>query len=73
MNGYNQSIPQRRQREVIETFGYMEFMGKIDMKTPEVVLGCFEECEAGFYLRKYTGGLIIGILYRSRYDGHDAG
>ncbi|VDC06429.1 unnamed protein product [Peniophora sp. CBMAI 1063] len=43
VNGYNQSIPQRRQREVIENFSYMDFLGKIDMKTPEVVLGCFEE------------------------------
>ncbi|KZV63371.1 tRNA guanosine-2'-O-methyltransferase [Peniophora sp. CONT] len=43
INGYNQSIPQRRQREVMEDFSYMEFLGKIDMKTPEVVLGCFEE------------------------------
>lgn len=45
VNGYNQSIPQRRQREVVESFSYMDFLGKIDMKNPEVVMGCFEECE----------------------------
>ncbi|EGO00079.1 hypothetical protein SERLA73DRAFT_21340, partial [Serpula lacrymans var. lacrymans S7.3] len=43
--GYNHSISQRRQREVVETFSYMAFMGKIDLKDPEVVMGCFEECE----------------------------
>ncbi|ETW80532.1 hypothetical protein HETIRDRAFT_319345 [Heterobasidion irregulare TC 32-1] len=41
--GYNQSIPQRRQREVIESFSYMDFRGKIDMKNPEIIMGCFEE------------------------------
>ncbi|TFY66268.1 hypothetical protein EVG20_g4821 [Dentipellis fragilis] len=41
--GFNQSIPQRRQREVVEDFSYMDFQGKIDMKNPEIVMGCFEE------------------------------
>jgi tRNA (guanine10-N2)-methyltransferase len=44
VNGYNQSIPQRRQREVVEAFSYMAFLGKIDMKNPDILLGCFEEC-----------------------------
>lgn len=48
VNGYNQSIPQRRQREVVESFSYMDFLGKIDMKNPEVVMGCFEECESWY-------------------------
>ncbi|KAI0066133.1 RNA methylase [Artomyces pyxidatus] len=43
VNGYNQSIPKARQREVIENFSYMDFLGKIDLKTPEVTMGCFEE------------------------------
>lgn len=41
---YNHKIPQHRQKEVVESFAYMGFMGKIDMKTPEITLGCFEEC-----------------------------
>ncbi|KAH9484987.1 tRNA (guanine(10)-N2)-methyltransferase [Psilocybe cubensis] len=38
-------IPQSRQREVIENFAYMGFLGKIDMKSPEIILTCFEEYE----------------------------
>lgn len=37
-------IPQSRQREVIESFAYMGFLGKIDMRNPDIVLTCFEEC-----------------------------
>ncbi|TFK26531.1 RNA methylase [Coprinopsis marcescibilis] len=43
VTGYNHKIPQRRQREVIESFSYMGFLGKIDMKNPEISLICFEE------------------------------
>ncbi|KAI6040339.1 tRNA guanosine-2'-O-methyltransferase [Pisolithus marmoratus] len=43
--GYNHSLSQRRQRNVIESFSYMDFLGKIDMKDPDIVLGCFEEYE----------------------------
>ncbi|KAH7921404.1 tRNA guanosine-2'-O-methyltransferase [Leucogyrophana mollusca] len=43
VDAFNYSITQRRQREVIENFSYMGFMGKIDMKHPEITLGCFEE------------------------------
>ncbi|KAJ8516074.1 hypothetical protein ONZ45_g6574 [Pleurotus djamor] len=32
-----------RQREVMESFGYMNFLGKIDLKAPEITLACFEE------------------------------
>jgi tRNA (guanine10-N2)-methyltransferase len=42
--GYNFTISQRRQREIIESFAYMDFLGKIDMKNPEVTLTVFEEC-----------------------------
>ncbi|TFY76840.1 hypothetical protein EWM64_g7171 [Hericium alpestre] len=41
--GFNQSIPQRRQKDVVESFSYMDFQGKIDMKNPELIMGCFEE------------------------------
>ena len=45
VNGYNHSISKSRQREVIESFSYMGFMGRIDLSSPEVTMGCFEECE----------------------------
>jgi tRNA (guanine10-N2)-methyltransferase len=44
INAYMHTIPQRRQREVVETFSYMDFKGKIDMKNPDIILCCFEEC-----------------------------
>ena len=44
VNAYNHSISKARQREVIENFSYMGFMGKIDLVNPEITLGCFEEC-----------------------------
>lgn len=44
VNGYNHSISKARQREVIEDFAYMGFMGKIDLVNPEITLGYFEEC-----------------------------
>ena len=45
VNGYNHSISKSRQREVIESFSYMGFMGRIDLSSPEITMGCFEECE----------------------------
>ena len=44
VNGYNHSISKTRQRQVIEDFAYMELMGRIDLVSPEVTMGCFEEC-----------------------------
>lgn len=44
VEAYNHSIPQRRQREVVESFSFMDFLGKIDMKTPDITLCVFEEC-----------------------------
>ncbi|KAI0268874.1 tRNA guanosine-2'-O-methyltransferase [Gloeopeniophorella convolvens] len=43
VNGYNHSISKARQREVIESFSYMDYRGKIDLVNPEVIMGCFEE------------------------------
>ncbi|KAH9993243.1 tRNA guanosine-2'-O-methyltransferase [Russula vinacea] len=43
VNGYNHSVSKARQRQVIEDFSYMGFMGTIDLLNPEVTLGCFEE------------------------------
>lgn len=42
--GYNHGLSQRRQRNVIENFSYMDFLGKIEMKDPEITLGVYEEC-----------------------------
>ncbi|KAG7098852.1 hypothetical protein E1B28_000755 [Marasmius oreades] len=43
VSAYNHKIPQVRQKEIVESFSYMGFLGKIDMKTPDIVMGCFEE------------------------------
>ncbi|KAH9963840.1 tRNA guanosine-2'-O-methyltransferase [Russula dissimulans] len=45
VNGYNRSISKARQRQIIEDFSYMGFMGRIDLQNPELTMGCFEECE----------------------------
>ena len=39
------TIPQWRQKDVVESFSYMDFKGKIDMKNPDITLVCFEECK----------------------------
>jgi tRNA (guanine10-N2)-methyltransferase len=44
VTAYSHRIPQSRQHEIIESFSYMGFLGKIDMKQPEIILGCLEEC-----------------------------
>ncbi|KAL7281446.1 LOW QUALITY PROTEIN: hypothetical protein ACG7TL_004759 [Trametes sanguinea] len=43
VTAFNHTIPQWRQRDVVESFAYMDFQGKIDMKNPEITLACFEE------------------------------
>ncbi|KAJ4468135.1 tRNA guanosine-2'-O-methyltransferase [Lentinula aciculospora] len=70
VTAYNHKIPRGRQKEVVESFSYMDFRGKIDMKNPEITLGCFEEYEAhsgktrerhegdGNFLQVYFGRLI---------------
>ncbi|KAF8160674.1 S-adenosyl-L-methionine-dependent methyltransferase [Crassisporium funariophilum] len=45
VTAYSHKIPQTRQRDVIESFAYMGFLGKIDMKNPDITLTCFEEYE----------------------------
>lgn len=44
VDGYNHSIPQKRQTAIVESFAFMDFLGKIEMKTPEITLCVFEEC-----------------------------
>lgn len=74
--GYNHSLSQRWQRNVIESFSYMDFLGKIDMKDPDIVLGCFEEYENdrhpdgarninGAFRQVYFGRLIVEGTARS--------
>jgi tRNA (guanine10-N2)-methyltransferase len=48
VTAYQNKIPQARQKEVIDGFAYMGFLGRIDMRKPEITLVCFEECRA-FY------------------------
>jgi len=56
VNGYNRSISKARQRQVIEDFSYMGFMGKIDLANAEITLGCFEECARSRTLRVIFSG-----------------
>ncbi|KAJ3549722.1 hypothetical protein NM688_g5150 [Phlebia brevispora] len=43
VEGYNHSIPQRRQRDVVESFSFMALLGKIEMKNPDITFSVFEE------------------------------
>ncbi|KAI0762102.1 tRNA guanosine-2'-O-methyltransferase [Trametes elegans] len=43
VTAFNHTIPQWRQKDVVESFSYMDFQGKIEMKNPEITLACFEE------------------------------
>ncbi|KAH9839294.1 tRNA guanosine-2'-O-methyltransferase [Rhodofomes roseus] len=43
ISAYNHTVPQKRMKDVVESFHYMDFQGKIDMNNPEIVLACFEE------------------------------
>ncbi|EIW82661.1 RNA methylase [Coniophora puteana RWD-64-598 SS2] len=69
--GHNRSISQRRQREIMESFSYMDFLGLIELKSPEIVLGYFEEYVSdrgklvedrnkdGEFIQAYFGRLIV--------------
>ncbi|KAJ7783080.1 S-adenosyl-L-methionine-dependent methyltransferase [Mycena metata] len=68
VTAYNHKIPGSRQREVVESFRYMAFAGKIDMKNPQIILGCFEEYDSSIALRQdrdskfrqaYFGRLVV--------------
>ncbi|KAK1232664.1 hypothetical protein PQX77_003195 [Marasmius sp. AFHP31] len=68
VSAYNHKIPQRRQREVVENFSYMGFLGKIDMKTPEITMGCFEEYDdrRGQIRDKHEGDANFRQVYFGR-------
>lgn len=71
VTAYNHKIPQDRQREVIEEFSYMGFLGKIDMKNPEITLVCYEEYFDRSMLRrhKHEGDGEFRMLYFGRLVG----
>ncbi|KAF4567631.1 hypothetical protein EYR40_006632 [Pleurotus pulmonarius] len=64
---YNHSITKARQREVMESFGYMEFLGKIDLKSPTIVLGCYEEY--GDTRGKEFSNKVVDGQFRQVYFG----
>ncbi|KAG8213883.1 tRNA guanosine-2'-O-methyltransferase [Butyriboletus roseoflavus] len=64
--GYNHGLSQRRQRNVIESFAYMGFLGKIEMKNPDIMLGVFEEYEDG---RRPDGCPNVDGEFRQTYFG----
>lgn len=47
MGAHGRTIPMAMQREIINTFSYMEFVGDINLKDPMVEIGVFEEYIAG--------------------------
>lgn len=49
VTGYANAIPQDRQRDVINSFRWMDLQGRIDMKHPEVTFVCHEECKIDPY------------------------
>ncbi|RDB25139.1 tRNA (guanine(10)-N2)-methyltransferase [Hypsizygus marmoreus] len=68
VTAYNHKIPQARQSEVVESFSYMGFLGKIDMKNPEILLGCFEEYtdRSGITRSKHEGDGQFRQVYFGR-------
>ncbi|KAJ7680272.1 hypothetical protein DFH06DRAFT_1265322 [Mycena polygramma] len=77
VTAYNHKIPETRQRAVVESFSYMGFLGRIDMKNPQVIMGCFEECvqndsstglrddRDGKFRQVYFGRLVVDGSARS--------
>ncbi|KAJ7262228.1 tRNA guanosine-2'-O-methyltransferase [Mycena haematopus] len=70
VTAYNHKISESRQRKVVESFSYMGFLGKIDLKHPQVTMGCFEEClddtstglredRDGKFRQVYFGRLVV--------------
>jgi tRNA (guanine10-N2)-methyltransferase len=44
LSAVHHRIPQQRIKETIESFSYMDFLGPIDMRHPDITLTCMEEC-----------------------------
>ncbi|KIY44384.1 tRNA guanosine-2'-O-methyltransferase [Fistulina hepatica ATCC 64428] len=49
ISSFNHSISQTRQQKIVESFSYMNLQGKIDMISPQITFGCFEEYECRNY------------------------
>ncbi|KAF8135476.1 tRNA guanosine-2'-O-methyltransferase [Boletus edulis] len=64
--GYNHGLSQRHQRNVIESFSYMDFLGKIEMKDPQITLGVFEEYEND---RRPDGSRNVDDGFKRAYFG----
>ena len=62
ISGFNHTIPKARQRDVVESFGYMDMLGKIDLKNPEIVMTVYEECSSS---TPFTGLLLSLITFFS--------
>nr|GAT57654.1 RNA methylase [Mycena chlorophos] len=45
ISAHNHTIPSSRHRIIMEGFGYMGFLGEINLKSAEITLGCFEDYE----------------------------
>jgi hypothetical protein len=43
VGAHGRTIPLSTQREVINTFAYMDFLGDISLQSPDVEIGVFEE------------------------------
>ena len=50
VKGFNHTISQSRQKDIIESFSFMDLRGDINMKNPDIALSCFEECWLHFVL-----------------------
>ena len=49
VSAFMHTISQEHQVQVMESFDYMDFQGKIDLRNPEIILGCFEECILSYF------------------------
>ncbi|KAF8210179.1 tRNA guanosine-2'-O-methyltransferase [Mycena galopus ATCC 62051] len=63
VTAYNHKIPESRQRNIVESFSYMGFLGKIDMKNPQVLMGCFEEYDTSTGLREDRDGKFRQVYF----------
>ncbi|KAF8070698.1 tRNA guanosine-2'-O-methyltransferase [Lyophyllum atratum] len=68
VTAHNHKIPQSRQHAVVESFSYMGLLGKIDMKNPELLFGCFEEYSSrnGIIRDKHEGDGHFRQVYFGR-------
>ncbi|KAG5647054.1 hypothetical protein DXG03_001424 [Asterophora parasitica] len=68
VTAHNHKIPQSRQRDVVESFSYMALLGKIDMKSPDILFGCFEEYSSrnGMLRSKHEGDGRFQQVYFGR-------